>query len=197
MKKLSRIFLASANPNKIQELQEMLSPLEIELRSTLDIEENVEVVEDLPTLEGNALKKAKFWYQRTGIPSLSDDTGLEVEALGGEPGVYSARYAGPDATYEDNVLKLLEEMKGIENRSARFRTVVALVSEKELLFEGVCEGEIISQPRGEKGFGYDPVFLPDGFNRTFAELNAEEKNRISHRGRALQKLIGFLEDEPE
>ncbi|MEX0771120.1 MAG: RdgB/HAM1 family non-canonical purine NTP pyrophosphatase [Balneolaceae bacterium] len=197
MKKLSRIFLASANPNKIQELQEMLSPLEIELRSTLDIEENVEVVEDLPTLEGNALKKAKFWYQRTGIPSLSDDTGLEVEALGGEPGVYSARYAGPDATYEDNVLKLLEEMKGIENRSARFRTVVALVSEKELLFEGVCEGEIILQPRGERGFGYDPVFLPDGFNRTFAELNAEEKNRISHRGRALQKLIGFLEDEPE
>lgn len=175
----------------------MLSPLEIELRSTLDIEENVEVVEDLPTLEGNALKKAKFWYQRTGIPSLSDDTGLEVEALGGEPGVYSARYAGPDATYEDNVQKLLEEMKGIENRSARFRTVVALVSEKELLFEGVCEGEIIRQPRGEKGFGYDPVFLPDGFNRTFAELNAEEKNRISHRGRALQKLIGFLEDEPE
>lgn len=197
MKKLPRIFLASANPNKIQELREMLSPLEIELRSTLDIEENVEVVEDLPTLEGNALKKAKFWYQRTGIPSLSDDTGLEVDALGGGPGVYSARYAGPDATYEDNVQKLLEEMKGVENRSARFRTVAALVGEEELLFEGVCEGEIIRQPRGEKGFGYDPVFLPDGFGRTFAELNADEKNRISHRGRALHKLIGFLEDEPE
>jgi XTP/dITP diphosphohydrolase len=137
--------------------------LGIELASTRDYPGVEEVVEDKPTLEGNALKKARFWYRKTGLPSLADDTGLEVDALNGAPGVYSARYAGEQAAYADNVHKLLRELEGIQNRKARFRTVIAFVDgEEEQIFEGICKGEIIREPRGEKGFGYDPVFLPRG-----------------------------------
>ena len=187
------IILASANPHKIEELRQVLAPMEIELKSTADYPGKNDVEEDRPDLEGNALKKARFWFQKTGIPSLADDTGLEVDALDGAPGVYSARFAGEGATYEDNVNKLLAELEGKKNRSAQFRTVIAYVTGKEeLLFEGICRGEIIREKRGDKGFGYDPVFVPENHTKTFAELSSEEKNKISHRGRAMQKFIAHI-----
>ena len=190
---MNKLVLASRNKNKIEEMKALVADLGIEVYSALDFPELEEVDEDQPTLEGNALKKARYVYQQTGLPSLSDDTGLEVEVLDGAPGVYSARYAGEKVTYQDNVLKLLREMTGKANRSAQFRTVVALVSEEgEDTFEVVCKGEIIKEQKGDKGFGYDPVFLPEGFDQTFAELDASVKNEISHRGRAIQKFISFL-----
>ncbi|PKD43042.1 RdgB/HAM1 family non-canonical purine NTP pyrophosphatase [Rhodohalobacter barkolensis] len=194
MKKPDTIFLASANAHKIEELEQVLSPLGIDLKSTLDYPEAEEVEEDQPDLQGNALKKAQFWYNKTGLPSISDDTGLEVDALDGAPGVFSARYAGDNPTYNDNVNKLLTELKGQSDRSAQFRTVIAFVDgENEYFFEGICRGRIIDEKRGDKGFGYDPVFVPEGYEETFAELNSEEKNKISHRGRAVQKFIEFLQ----
>ncbi len=193
MTKPETIFIASGNPHKIEELRQVLQPMGIELKSTQDFPDAEEVEEDQPDLEGNAMKKARFWFQKTGLPSLADDTGLEVDALDGAPGVYSARYAGDQATYEDNVNKLLSELQGKENRTARFRTVVAFVTHnEEHLFEGACEGKITTEKRGEKGFGYDPVFLPEEYQKTFAELSSDEKNRISHRGRAVQKFLEFI-----
>lgn len=190
---MDKLVLASRNKNKIEEMKALVSGLGIEVLSALDFPELEEVEEDLPTLEGNALKKARYVHKQTGMPALSDDTGLEVEALNGAPGVYSARYAGENVSYQDNVLKLLKEMNGKKNRTAQFRTVVALVIiADEFTFEGVCEGEIIEDQRGSKGFGYDPVFLPNGFDETFAELDASIKNEISHRGKAIQKVISFL-----
>lgn len=176
-------------------MRAILAPLGIELVSALDIPDLEDVVEDQDTLEGNALKKARYVNKATGIPALSDDTGLEVEALDGAPGVYSARYAGEDATYNDNVMKLMGAMSDEKNRSAQFRTVIALVDDdKEYTFDGICEGEITLDKRGENGFGYDPVFQPTGYEKTFAELDAAIKNNISHRGRAVQAFIEFLKD---
>jgi len=193
MKKPETIFLASGNTHKIEELKQVLQPLGIKLKSTLDYPDAEEVVEDQPDLQGNALKKAKFWWNKTGLPSISDDTGLEVDALNGAPGVYSARYAGENPTYDDNVNKLLAELKGEKSRSAQFRTVIAFVDGSDnYFFEGICRGKIIDEKRGDKGFGYDPIFVPEGFEKTFAELSSEEKNKISHRGRAVQKFIDFL-----
>lgn len=194
MKTPDTLFLASGNPHKISELQEVLHPLGIDLKSTQDIADPGDVVEDQPDLEGNALKKARHWYEKTGLSSLADDTGLEVDALNGEPGVFSARYAGKSASYEQNTQKLLYELDGRENRTAQFRTVIAYIDQsgREHFFEGVCRGNIIMEKRGEKGFGYDPVFVPEGYDQTFAELNSEEKNKISHRGKAVQSLIEFL-----
>ncbi|TVQ04735.1 MAG: RdgB/HAM1 family non-canonical purine NTP pyrophosphatase [Balneolaceae bacterium] len=190
---MEAILLASANPHKIEELWQILEPFGIELKSTHDFPGGKDVEENQPGLEGNALKKARYWNQFTGLPALADDTGLEVDALDGAPGVYSARYAGKDATYEQNVAKLLRDLDGIKKRTARFRTVIAFVDgENENLFEGICEGEIIHKPKGENGFGYDPVFRPAGYKKTFAELSPEVKNRISHRGRALFKFLEFL-----
>lgn len=187
------ILLASANPHKIEELRQILEKYGIELKSTRDFPVGKEVEEDQPTLEGNALKKARYWHRLTGLPALADDTGLEVEALNGAPGVYSARYAGENGTYKQNVEKLLRELGGSRNRQSQFRTVIAYVNGgREHCFEGVCKGEITTEPKGEKGFGYDPVFCPEGYRKTFAELDAAEKNRISHRGRALQKFLEFL-----
>ncbi len=193
MTKPETIFIASGNQHKIQELRQVLKPLGIELKSTLDYPDAEEVDEDQPDLEGNALKKARYWHQKTGLPALADDTGLEVDALNGEPGVYSARYAGEHATYRDNVDKLLYELTNAENRKARFRTVIAFVTDKdEHIFEGVCEGAITKVAKGSKGFGYDPIFKPAGYEKTFAELSSEEKNKISHRGLAVQKFVEFL-----
>lgn len=187
------LFLASGNPHKIEELQQILKPMGIQLKSTLDYLDAPEVEEDQPDLQGNALKKAQFWYEKTGFPSIADDTGLEVEALDGAPGVYSARYAGENATYQDNVDKLLNELEGEGNRAAQFRTVIAyIIDDEQHLFEGVCKGEILTEEKGSKGFGYDPIFQPEGYQKTFAELDADEKNKISHRGKALEKFLEFI-----
>lgn len=192
---MNTIVLASQNKHKIEELRETLAPLGIDLKSTYDFPDLEEVIEDRPTLEGNAIKKAKYVFGQTGLPALSDDTGLEVDALNGRPGVYSARYTGKDATYQDNVDKLLAEMseKPDDKRGAQFRTVAAFVTDEgTFTFEGVCRGKIIAEERGDGGFGYDPVFMPDGYDKTFAELSPEIKNGISHRGRAIQKFYGWL-----
>jgi XTP/dITP diphosphohydrolase len=192
---LTKLVIASRNPHKIEEMQQILQPLGIEVLSTQDYPDLKEVVEDQETLQGNALKKARYVAKETGLPALSDDTGLEVKALNGAPGVYSARYAGELASYQDNVEKLLKALNDTSERSAQFRTVVALVSrKKEFTFEGICKGEILTEQKGNKGFGYDPVFRPDGYKETFAELDAETKNKISHRGRAIQKFVDFLEE---
>ena len=192
--KLKKLVIASQNPHKIEEMQQILKPLGIEVFSTQDFPGLEEVEEDRDTLQGNALKKARYVSDETGLPALSDDTGLEVDALDGAPGVFSACYAGEDASYKDNLDKLLSEMEGKSVRTAQFRTVVALVKDsEEFTFEGVCKGEILTSQKGEKGFGYDPVFLPEGYKRTFAELDSSTKNKISHRGKAVQKFIEFLE----
>ena len=192
---MDKLILASRNKNKIEEMKQLVAHLGIDVFSALDFPDLEEVEEDKPTLEGNALKKALYVNQETGIPALSDDTGLEVEALDGAPGVYSARYAGEDATYQDNVMKLLDALKGKENRNAQFRTVVALVDgDQEWTFEGVCKGTIIEEQIGKKGFGYDPIFIPDEFAETFAQMDPNIKNLISHRGKAVQRFLEFLEN---
>ncbi len=155
------------------------------------------ITEDIPeeqdTLEGNALQKARYIYERTGCSCFADDTGLEVEALNAAPGVYSARYAGEAKDMNDNMNKLLRELDGIDNRKARFRTVIALILDgKEYLFEGEVQGEIMHEKSGCKGFGYDPIFRPQGYDITFSEMDLEEKNKISHRGKAVQQLVTFL-----
>jgi len=193
--KIKKLVIASRNDHKILEMEQLLSPLGIEVLSTKDFPNLEEVVEDRPTLKGNALKKARYVAAQTNLPALSDDTGLEVEDLNGEPGVYSARYAGPSASYEDNVIKLLDELSGKENRKARFRTIVALVDgDKEFTFEGICNGKIIEEQRGSEGFGYDPIFMPVDYEHTFAELDSSKKNLISHRGKAVEKFVKFLKE---
>jgi XTP/dITP diphosphohydrolase len=193
--KITELVIASRNEHKIVEMQQLLSPLGIEVLSTKDFPNLEEVVEDRPTLKGNALKKARYVAKQTGLPALSDDTGLEVESLNGKPGVYSARFAGPNATYEDNVLKLLDELKGKKNRKARFRTIVAMVDgDEEFTFEGICNGKIIEEQRGTEGFGYDPIFMPEGYDLTFAELDGTTKNLISHRGKAVENFVKFLKE---
>ena len=187
-----KIVFATNNAHKLQEVQQVLGS-EFELVTL----RQCGVVDDIPenelTLEGNALAKARYIYQRTGSDCFADDTGLEVDALGGEPGVRSARYATDGHDDEANKRLLLERLKGVENRAAQFRTAVALIlGGKEYLFEGIVRGEITSEERGEGGFGYDPLFIPEGFDKTFAELSAEHKNAISHRGRAVRKLAEFL-----
>ena len=191
---MSTFVLATANPHKANEIRAVLSGLGLEL---LDRPTHVgEVVEDADSLEGNALLKAAALAQATGQPSIADDTGLFVEGLNGRPGVYSARYAGENATYEENVAKLLEELAdvAVERRRAQFRTVVVVVypHARPLVVEGVLDGVIGFEPRGEEGFGYDPVFIPDGGTRTLAQMSSVEKNAVSHRGRALRKLVEEL-----
>ena len=191
---MNEIVLASRNPNKIEELRELLSLPDLRVLSTADFPELEEVDEDALTLEGNALKKAHYVAMVTGLPSLADDTGLEVSALNGAPGVYSARYAGEQASYDDNVEKLLSEMEDIEQRKAQFRTVVAFVdADKQWIFEGVCTGKISRYRKGVKGFGYDPIFVPDGFEQSFAEMGSKQKNSISHRGLAMKEAVAFLQ----
>lgn len=194
MPQITDIVLASRNKHKIEEMQAILSPHGINLLSALDFPALEEVVEDEQTLEGNALKKARYVHLATRLPALSDDTGLEVEALGGRPGVFSARYAGEKATYSENVTRLLQELDGVWNRKACFRTVIAFEADEiTKTFDGICEGEILEEIKGSGGFGYDPVFKPAGFNQTFAELEPSVKNEISHRGRAVKKFIEFLQ----
>jgi XTP/dITP diphosphohydrolase len=188
---LTRLVIASKNEHKIAEIMHVLASIGLGVELVEDADWP-DVDETEATLEGNALLKAREVRAHTGYAVVADDTGLEVEALGGEPGVYSARFAGPEATYEDNVEKLLQVMGGIENRAACFRTVIALIDDvgEELIVDGVMEGEITREPRGSNGFGYDPVFLVG--DRTFAEMSTAEKNEISHRARALRALADEL-----
>lgn len=188
-----KIILASRNTHKIEELHAILATMGIKLRSSLDFPELSDVEETSDSLEGNAYLKALYTYNMTGFPCLADDTGLEVEALDGRPGVRSARYAGEKASYKENVFKLLKEMEPHENRKAQFRTALAYISDEgTFIFQGVCEGVILRELRGEKGFGYDPVFKPHGKQKTFAELSSSEKNEISHRGKAVEQFLRFL-----
>jgi len=191
----ARVVVASQNPDKIREVEEVLEGLEFGIEIVRG-HQWPEVEETENTLEGNALLKARAVAAITGLAAVADDTGLEVRALGGAPGVFTARFAGPDATYADNVAKLLVEMQGVEDRRARFRTAVALVgpSGEEVVVEGALEGSIATEPRGTGGFGYDPVFVVDG--RTLAEIPPAEKNAISHRGRALQALAQTFQERP-
>jgi XTP/dITP diphosphohydrolase len=186
------IVFASNNLHKIREINNVLGD-SFKLLSLSDIKMEEDIPEDEPTLEGNALYKARFIYNATGVNVFADDTGLETEALNGEPGVHSARFAGASKDSEANIDKLLSLIGNKTNRKARFRTVIALILEgKEYLFEGTVNGNIISERRGRMGFGYDPVFVPDGSQLTFAEMDLDEKNLISHRARAFAKLKSFL-----
>jgi XTP/dITP diphosphohydrolase len=189
------LLLATRNPGKVKEIKAILSGVPFNIKSVLDIPYLPEVVEDGATLEENAKKKAHEIFTATGLPTLSDDTGLEVFHLGMKPGVYSARYAGENVSYEDNYRKLLSELNGVpsEHRGAQFRCVTVFVAkEVEEQAEGICKGGIITGPRGKGGFGYDPVFVPEGYHQTFAELADEVKNRISHRARAFMQMKKFL-----
>lgn len=190
-----KLVLATRNPGKVAELAAALDSLPVSLVSASDVDAP-EVEEDADTLRGNAEKKARALRAHTGLPSLADDTGLEVDALGGAPGVYSSRYAGPHADDEANRRKLLADLAGAPTRTARFRTVLAFTDDEGVrFFDGVCEGVIATEEAGTGGFGYDALFRPaEGDGRTFAEMTGEEKNRISHRGRAVAQFASFLRD---
>lgn len=187
-----RMLLCTGNPGKVAELRALL-PSGVEVVTLADVGLPTDLPEEADTLEGNALQKARFAHARTGLPCLADDTGLEVCALGGAPGVHSARYAGEAKDAGANMRKLLAALEGKEDRRACFRTVLAWVAAgEERIFEGMVEGRIVLEPRGSKGFGYDPVFLPQGSALTFAEMDAAEKNALSHRARAMHAAAAFL-----
>ncbi len=189
------IIFATNNAHKLQEIKQIIGD-QYHVRSLSEIGFTGDIPETAPTIAGNALQKAKYIYERYGLDCFADDTGLEVEALDGAPGVFSARYAGPGCSYADNVNKLLDALKQHQNRKARFVTVIALIiAGKEMFFEGEVQGQIIGSPRGNGGFGYDPVFLPKDQNLTFAEMDAGTKNSISHRGLAVRKLIAYLTEK--
>ena len=190
-----KIVFATNNGHKVKEIKDLL-PSGIEVMTLYDIGCKEEIEETATTLEGNAKIKSDHVKEGYGYDCFADDTGLEVDALKGAPGVYSARYAGENASFEDNVNKLIEALKGDPNRKARFRTVISLnLNGKQEYFEGICEGKIEYSSRGSKGFGYDPVFTPDGYDVTFAEMDLSTKGKISHRGQAVQKLVEFLKNK--
>lgn len=189
------LLIATHNPDKLREFRQRLEPLGFTLEGASSLAGYGEPEETGSTLEENALLKARALFAYSGLTAIADDTGLAVDALDGSPGVYSARFAGPSATYTDNVRLLLERLQGVEGpgRGARFETVIAVVGPGvEHLLHGTCDGWITEEPRGGAGFGYDPVFRPEGDSRTFAGMELAEKNRISHRGRALQALAAWL-----
>lgn len=190
-----KIIFATNNAHKLSEVQAVLGDsFELVTPRMCGVEEDIP--ETAATLEGNASQKSHYLYEKTGLDCFADDTGLEVEVLGGEPGVHSARYATDGHDFAANNRLLLKNLAGKENRRARFRTVISLIEGgEEHLFEGIVEGRIIDHESGEEGFGYDPLFVPDGFDRTFAEMTAEEKNAVSHRGRAVRKLVAYLHEK--
>ena len=188
----NKMVVATNNAHKLKEIAAILGQ-EIELLSLKDIQCFADIPETADTLEGNARQKAMYIYENYGMDCFADDTGVEVVALGGAPGVFSARYAGEGRDSGANMQKLLKELAGKENRKAQFRTVICLIRNgKEHLFEGIVKGEIIQEKRGGEGFGYDPIFVPEGYDLTFAELGDDVKNTISHRARAVEKLCQFL-----
>ena len=187
-----RIIFATHNNNKLLEVKKMISK-KIEIKSLSDLGYNFEIPENEKTIKENAIFKAKFIYSKFKSNVFADDTGLEVEALGGKPGVHSARYAGNDKDNKKNIKKLLDSIRGIENRKANFKTVISLIFKDKLyVFEGKIYGKISDEEKGLFGFGYDPIFIPEGFKKTFGELNPEIKNTISHRAIAFNKLISFI-----
>ena len=189
---MTEIIFATNNAHKLSEVQALLGD-KFHLVTLRDCGITEEIPETAATLEGNASQKSHYLYERVGKNCFADDTGLEVEALGGEPGVRSARYATDGHDFEANNRLLLKNLEGVTNRKARFRTVISLIlNGEEHLFEGIVEGRITESAAGCGGFGYDPLFVPDGYDCTFAEMSADEKNAISHRGRAVQKLVEFL-----
>ncbi len=195
LQQMKKLVFATNNAHKLREVSEMLSE-EFELLSLSAIDCNDDIPETGATLEANAAQKSFYIWDRFGIDCFADDTGLEIGALNNEPGVYSARYAGEEKSAEANVAKVLEKMEGLTNRSARFRCVISLIIEgKEEQFEGIVNGTIIDERRGATGFGYDPIFVPEGHTHTFAEMAPEEKNKISHRGNAFEKLVRFLKEK--
>ncbi len=192
-----KLLFATQNKNKVKEIQNQLNgSFDLIGLTDLDYFEDLEETHD--TLKGNALQKANFVYNKFNLNCFADDTSLEIEALNGEPGVKSARYAGETKSFDANMNKVLDRLADKESRSAQFRTVIALVYNGEKhLFEGVCKGEIIKEKIGAEGFGYDPIFRPDGYQETFAQMNMALKNEISHRGIAVKKLINFLNTLPK
>ena len=190
---MKKLVFATNNAHKLEEIRAILGD-KIEILSLNDINCHADIPETADTLEGNAALKARYIYENYGLDCFADDTGLEVEALNGAPGIYSARYAGGEGhDSEANMRKLLSEMEGKDNRKARFRTAICLIEGgSEHLFEGIVNGEIIRERRGGAGFGYDPVFVPEGYSETFAEMGNDEKNKISHRARAVKKLCEYL-----
>lgn len=190
-KKLKLIF-ATNNQHKVEEIRAIIGST-FTIITLKEAGIYIDIPEPHPTLEGNATEKSSVIYKMTGINCFSEDTGLEVKALNGEPGVKSARYAGDGRSFEANIDKLLSNLAGKTDRSARFRAVISLLIDgRETLFEGICEGQIIEERRGHKGFGYDPVFVPAGSDKTFGEMDMEEKTKYSHRARATEKLVAFL-----
>jgi len=187
-----KLIFATNNQHKVDEIKTVL-PAGLEVISLKEAGIDQDIPEPYETLEENASRKSKTIFDITGMNCFSEDTGLEVYSLNGEPGVKSARYAGDERSFEANIEKLLEKLAGKTDRKARFRTVISLLIDgKETLFEGICEGEIINEKKGSGGFGYDPVFVPQGSDATFAEMDMREKNRFSHRARATEKLVAFL-----
>jgi XTP/dITP diphosphohydrolase len=189
---MSDLLFATNNQHKLREIQDILGH-DFKILSLRDVDADVEIPETQETIEGNAAQKARFIHEMTGLNCFADDTGLEIESLQGRPGVYSARYAGENCSFDDNIDKVLLELSGCENRKACFRTVICLIMDgHEYQFEGRVDGVITKERHGTDGFGYDPVFLPDGFKQTFAEMPSYLKNGISHRGRAAAKMLKAL-----
>lgn len=195
------LIMATNNEHKLKEVRQILDYKDILIKGLEEVGCYDDIPETADTLEGNALLKARYMYSHYGVDCFADDTGLEVEALNGQPGVFTARFGqmngyGNSHDADANMQCLLDKLQGKENRKARFRTVIALVCEgKEYIFEGIVEGEILTERSGQEGFGYDPIFSPEGKGISFAEMSAEEKNQISHRGRAVEKLIAWLKKE--
>ena len=189
-----RLIFATNNMHKVEEIRSVVTN-EFEIVTLLEAGIDIDIPEPHSTLEKNASEKSRTIYRLTGTNCFGEDTGLEVEALNGEPGVKSARYAGDEKSFDNNIEKLLSNLGNNENRKARFRTVLSLmINGKEFLFEGICKGNIIKERRGTNGFGYDPIFVPDGSDKTFAEMSLDEKNMYSHRKKATDKLVIFLND---
>jgi len=192
---MNTLIFATNNENKVAEIRKVLGNL-FEIVTLKEAGINIDIPEPHDTLEANATEKSSVIHQLTNKNCFSEDTGLETEALNGEPGVKSARYAGEGRSFDANIEKLLVKLEEVENRKARFRTVISLVlNEIEYQFEGICEGTILEERKGNNGFGYDPIFVPDGSKKTFAEMDTDEKNKYSHRKKAMSKMIDFLEKQ--
>lgn len=190
-----QLLFASQNQHKFEEIKPLLPP-SVELLSLADMHFEGHIPETTPTLSGNALQKAAYIYAKYKMPCFADDTGLEIEALGGRPGVYSARYAGLNKSAGDNMAKVLHQMEGVTQRKAVFKTVIALAgTEEPMFFEGIVNGTITTEKRGNNGFGYDPIFMPDGYAVTFAQMSMQEKNKLSHRANAVLKFGKWLREQ--